>query len=295
MNINNINVKNDLICCKYSNNKNLVKSLPHEIFLKTLSDLDNMDMKQACLVSHIWNKASIYIEKHKNFSLIKVFANFLSRNISQDLNDYRKNFLSIGYDNKILNSIDLILIKNSIIETKESFLIVLENLNEQDLKTLEGLYKNEIKPKYFKNIFDLERVYKRISESNKISNEIEKTFELQDISKVFIEMDMIRKSIEIANAIPDERIKFLTIRDIFKALTKKSNVDIVTEIANAIPDEKIKSLALRGISEALMEMGDRDKAIEITNAIPTERIKSYVNKGISETLKKGETENPLEG
>ena len=138
------------------------QKLPLELFEKILSYLDPKDIQSTCLVSRFWRVLSINALKHKISSQIIQFVNFLGVNINQkSYPTQREELLKIIDENAILNSDNLGQIKSAALATREKTLNALKYLEDADLKNLETLATNEIKPVLFENIFNWAKIYQK--------------------------------------------------------------------------------------------------------------------------------------
>lgn len=275
-----------------------LKPLPLEIFQQVLSYLDPKSRQSAVGVNKLWCNVVIDTARRKELSLIKDFAKFLAKNLSGKLDaDQIRRLLKIGRDDdeKKLNFANLIAVKSSQRILRENILEILKDLKHEDLKSLEELSRDERKPLFFENIFDLARIYKQIDEAKTIPDENNKSIALRDGSIDLTRNGEIVKAIELANTIPGKLYKCAALLEVCVAFTRRWDIDKAIELANTIPDEIYKSRALRQVVEALthrvidkkipgvsitfgIKSGDIDKTIGITNTIP-DKIYKYVALG----------------
>ena len=260
--------------------------LPFEIFEKVLFYLNNNDLQRASLVNRFWNMAAIDTAKHdKKVSEIKDFANFLGKNLKKESHgNQRKKLFDVGGDTKILDSTNLKQVKSSINKYIETILNALKDLSKEDLKNLEEVSKNEPKPGFLENVFDLARIYKKIDEAGQIPDDYIRGNALYNISKALTKKGSIYKAIKVAYTIPDDSTRGCVLYDISQALTKKGSIDKAIEVANTIPDDSTRGYALYDISQALTQRGSIDKAIEVANMIPNDSKRDDALKYISKAL-----------
>lgn len=219
--------------------------LPEEMLRHIFSYLDKRDLQQASSVNCLWNRTSIDAAKYTELSKIKSFAKFLATNLPEDLYpNQREQLLAIGKNAMLLDPSSLIQVRSSIHEMKDPFAVILKELSEAHLDSLKILSKNQDKPSFFENIFDLVRIYRRLDEANQMTDLGDKEAALGDISRALARREHYSKAIETAMSISDDQDQDAAVITTFQILTQRINFDITIEIVNTIPNDAVKECAL---------------------------------------------------
>lgn len=251
--------------------ENLIEdTLPSEILDEIFSMLNKEDIRQTSLMSHFWSQKSVEILKSQNVLMIKNFMKFLAENLPKNLYEKREENLPKISEIKglILNSKNLkeCVLKINIfkIEISNS----LKDLEMEDLNRLEELSKNEFKPKFFEDVFQLARVYKNLDSINLILNENDKNKIIKDNVKLLAQLAGIDKALEVyttlevCNIIEEDRKNFVLI-EIAEVAAEKGLFDKSIEIAQKT--STMKALSFKIIAKIAAEKDLFDEAVEIAN------------------------------
>lgn len=200
LSLSGIGQKSDEIYNQPPKKKELNKALT--VAKEVLFSLDDRDIQHS-LVSRDWNV--IDTAKYEEFSGLKSLARDLNKNLPESYENQKKKFFNIESDTKILHSENLMQAESCIYGMKEKILNILKDLKEEDLKNLERLSKD--KPKFFENVFDLTRIYKRLDQANQIPDNSKKSFALWCISNELAKIGSLDKARKVANTIPEDSLK----------------------------------------------------------------------------------------
>lgn len=259
--------------------------LPAEISQMILSYLGK-DLKSIALVCKSWKIQAIEAGNQEVKS-VNNFLKFLIEKLPPDKET------GIGKDIPAFSNLREA--KSFILSSRKDILNILKDLKQVDLKNIEELSKNTIKPHFFKNIFDLALLYKQIDETASIPLIVFKSQALLTISDVLIEKVEIDEAIEVVKKIPNKTIKRLALLKISKVLIEKNEIDNAIEVVKMIPYESSKEEALSEILKVLIERSKIDKAIEVAKMISHENLKWEFLQDISKALiKKGEVDKAKE-
>lgn len=130
--------------------------LPPELLQTVLSKLTPNDITATNIASPYWKTASVDVAKRDEANSFKSFIQFILNNLDETevtTKDKIKNLLS---ETKISDDsvIDLLQIKETLLESKEKLIVLLKELGKDKLTTLKNLAEHEAKPLFFNNIFE---------------------------------------------------------------------------------------------------------------------------------------------
>lgn len=264
------------------------ETLPTEIFVKVLFHLDKMSMQEACLVNRLWSEASVDTAKRKGFSIIKAFGKFLAGNLHREVYAGQKKTLCVmGSDTLILNSVNLLEVKSSIISLREKISNILKDLRVPDLETLRRLSIYEARPHFFENLFTLAMFYKQIDEAYQKPNEDERLAALQEVAKLLTRSGYSNKAIDLANRVMNECGKgALILLPISRTLMEIGKPDEAIEVANSISNEETRDVSLQTLINELKRRRMIAKAVEVANMISHNGTKRLVLLDVFKSLMK---------
>ena len=164
-------------------------------------------------------------------------------------------------DTKILDSINLIEIKTSILGIKETLLIIIKDLKENDISALKELCQNAVTPLIFENFFEIARIYKQLDAANNMPF-VQRENAFFGIVKGLIECNHLDRALEIANELKDEGNKNYALQLVGCKLCQNGNPDRALIVGSAISIQLNKDNVLLEIVKAFIEKGELGKATE---------------------------------
>lgn len=242
---------------------NPFNQLPLELFQETFLYLDLRNILEISCVSRYWNR-SITTIKEQVFYKIKKFV-FGKKN------------------SDLVNLTQLILSKKSY---SEAVLSILNPLTKDDLKKLEEAMQQEPEQAFFKEEFNLARIYKEIDEAHQTPCPYKKAYALQNSAEDLTKTGHIKRAIKVANMINDEKIKGRSLQNIVLFLTKMGCVQKALDLTDTIIDKIRREVALKNISEIQAENNFFDTSINIASKITSKTIGGYAFQNISKILAK---------
>lgn len=239
------------------------KALPLEIFEKILVRLDGLGVQQASLVGHLWSVGAIDTAKQKEFSIIKGFIKFLC----DSCGDQSKSLLDVAGKTEILGSINLLQIKNSILETKESLLEIVKGLSTDALNELENQSQNQVRPLFFENFFELAKLYQQLDKVDEMQDGKPKDLALLRIVVALVQYNNMDKAIFVVNKMTIPYSKWKALECIINGLLLRGNEGKAMEVADTIEQEVEKDIAFRSIAKASAQSGKEEKTFEAINRL----------------------------
>jgi lipopolysaccharide biosynthesis regulator YciM len=277
-------------------------ALPPEMLQEIFGKLGAQDLSSTTTVDKTWQAHVITkATSDQNLlvkSLINAIVTFLQvqeksapADQKQTYKDQILKMQSLHKSNNVLESINLIQIKNNLNSLRDVFIQNLNGVSEDDLKKLKTLLAKQKMPQFFANLIEVALVNKEIEKAIQQTDPNVKNFRLRELIQELSGYGEVDRTIELAlsspHALPDGDNKWVALSAIVAALSKKGQYDRAVEIANKLPSNQ-KTGALREIAVSYAKRGDFDKAIATVDEIPSEEKKTNALKEIiREVIEKG--------
>ena len=274
--MNNVSIS-PLNFCAYtfqSQESDIFESLPSEIFIKILSDLDKTETKESRLVSRQWNVFLVEMAAHQELVTIKKYGKFLSENLKEFLK-----LPTVESESNILRSNSLSELHSSVLETKESFIFELKNFHETELKRIISLSGNETRPKCFQNILQLALIEKVLFKAGLVIG-AEKEQTLYGASFSLLLMGEIDKSLDVAKGMQESLFRNIGLQEIFSICIEKGRLDQAFEVTQMMMEGRWghKEEAIFEVFSAYTHRSEFEKALECIAAIPENFIPYQIHK-----------------
>lgn len=157
MNNITINPRNNYLHINNSGLDSLIDTqIPPELLQKILSNLTPSDIIATHITSPYWKTASVDVAKRDEAHSFKSFIQFILNNLDETNATTKDKIKNLFSEIKISDDsvIDLVQIKETLLESKEKLIVLLKELGKDKLTTLKNLAEHETKPLFFNNIFE---------------------------------------------------------------------------------------------------------------------------------------------
>jgi hypothetical protein len=275
--------------------------LPAEILSRVFFHLDDLSLSKSVSVCRNWKNIAIYAAKDKEFSLVRIFVQFLIEQMKNKYSNSNKILLGL-YDirnNKItkLNLKNLKEIESLIHKIDKEIINTLKLAKYADLKELDRLSINIKHSKRVKNIFIAVIIEKRIDNANQIVNECEKSKALQRIASQALKNGDTEKALELVNSTCLKNRKELIQKIVLYVL--KSDIKKAIEIAKQSFDKDEKKKMFQEIALQLARNDEVERVIETANRISHYNITHYntiyvIHEFALQILNNGDIEKAIE-
>lgn len=138
------------------------KHLPEDIIKNIFNYVKSFNFFCDLGVSHQWYVQNLEMAKNSVYFSLKSFLESLVHQLEEPYLTQIKNELLLNNLNKVLDSNDFMQLQASLFTCREAILNILKNLDNEKLKKLKFFLKNESKPLFFDELFDLVELYKDI-------------------------------------------------------------------------------------------------------------------------------------
>lgn len=218
---------------KVSEKQTNKEQLPSHILSLVFDQLSLDDQKSAAQVGHLWNRAALATDQKELDQLVQ-FIEFITSTANQSncVTEIVK-LERLATNNKVYGAISLQKLKYDVSDLKEDILNILKDLDEEDLKHLEDLYKKKnFKP--YEDFFDLARIYRRIDEAKKgILDESALRAALLRLCDELINKGKVEKVYELIDTLSKEDSqKEMTFLSLFSKLIDKNEITKAKKILN---------------------------------------------------------------
>ncbi len=267
-----------------------IDSLGPEILQECLGYLNTRnDLQSTVQVSHFWKNATIETSRFKERSLARGFGEFLTENLHPiQCSEQIETLANICKSNTILNSVNLLDLKSSLLDLKEKIISALRTLDIETICALEAQSATINIPHFFEDIFELtvasKEIDMKIEAANNLPLEWRRCDALYTLWLDLMQKNNIDKAIEVANIVSNEYQRDSMLKDICLQLTLEGNIDRTIDVANAITREPKRDYMLAGICKRLTSVGDINRAIEVANAITDKYKRRDMFEGICKRL-----------
>ncbi len=267
-----------------------ISSLGPEILQECLSYLNTTkDPQSTVQVSHFWKNATIETSRFKERSLARSFGEFLTENLDpKQYSEQIETLANIYRSNTILNSVNLLDLKSSLLDLKEKLIPLLRTLDIKTIRDLKTQSEAINTPHFFEDIFELTVTLKAIDiEFERISAfpfEWERCNAFEALCITLIQQDNIDNAIKVTNAITYEHIRVKLLENICNHLTSVGSIDWAVKVANTFTREYKKITAFENIFINQIDLGHIDWVIKTTNIITKEVTRDHVLKSACKHL-----------
>jgi hypothetical protein len=151
----------DLIQCCYLSvqdtelDSQIDTQLPPELIGTIFSKLASNDIA-SCIISPYWKAISVGVAKREEVQNLNTFIHFILDNLDEKNAETKSKILGLISEIKLSDDsvVDLLQIKETLLESKEKLIVLLKELGKDKLTTLKNLAEHETKPLFFNDIFE---------------------------------------------------------------------------------------------------------------------------------------------